>query len=144
MRAKQIEARSLAVIPPISQRLEMHRIVQYKKKNLWYHFDPSSLHTDIPMKPWQKVVMAKSSLEDENTAMKPRMGVMLGSPYAQEVELLTSGVSLWGQDFFWTMAKPLAQFKLDDEMIEKIRQEWLRYLENGILSEEQVRLFNMD
>jgi hypothetical protein len=35
--------------------------------------------------------------------------------YGQEVELLTPGVILIGQDFFWTMATPLAEFEPTDE-----------------------------
>ncbi|MCX7388176.1 MAG: hypothetical protein NTX48_16045 [Planctomycetales bacterium] len=117
MRAKEIGSRSLAVIPPTGQRLEMHRIVEYSDGNQRHYFDPSSLHVDVPMKPWQTVIMAKTSVADEELAMKPRMGTMVGCPYAQELELLSAGVTLWGQDFFWTMAKPLTEFEPDDEAV---------------------------
>jgi hypothetical protein len=91
MRSKGIACRSMAVIPPISQRLEMHRIVEFFEKGRWVPFDPSSLHTDIPTKPWQNITMAKTTTQDEKSAMKPRMGVMVGCPYGQEIELLMDG-----------------------------------------------------
>ena len=138
MRAKGIPSRSMAVVPPTSQRLEMHRIVEYHNDQ-WHYFDPSSLHADVPMKSWQMVIMAKTSVADENVAMKPRMGAMPGCPYAQELELLSAGVTLCGQDFFWTMAKPLAEFEPDDEAVSLAIGDWNRYLQTGVLSVGQTK-----
>jgi len=139
MRAKGIPSRSMAVIPPTAQRLEMHRIVEYSDDGQRHYFDPSSLHADVPMKTWQTVIMAKTTIADENLSMKPRMGSMQGCPYAQELELLSPGVTLWGQDFFWTMAKPLAEFEPDDEAVSLAIDAWKRYLEEGVLSEGQIK-----
>jgi hypothetical protein len=138
MRAKGIGARSMAVIPPICQRLEMHRIVEYRDQEEWLYFDPSSIHAEIPMKSWQTVIMAKTTVEDENLAMKPRMGSMIGCPYGQELELVTPGVTLWGQDFFWTLAKPLTQFQPDDTAVSLAADRWRRYLKEGTLSPAQI------
>jgi hypothetical protein len=139
MRAKGIACRSLAVIPPISQRLEMHRIVEFEEGGRWVPFDPSSLHTDIPAKPWQHIIMATTTAQDEERAMKPRMGVMVGAPYAQEIELLTSGVTLYGEDMFWTIAKPLAEFKATDEDVRLAVEGWNRYLETGAATPGQIK-----
>jgi hypothetical protein len=139
MRAKGIACRSMAVVPPTSQRLEMHRIVEYFDDGQWQSFDPSSLQTDIPAKPWQNVIMAKTTAWDERVSMKPRMGSMMGCPYGQELELLSSGVTLWGQDFFWTLAKPLAEFEPAEEAVRLAVEAWTRYLETGILSPSQLK-----
>ena len=50
------KGRSVAVIPPISQRLEMHRIVEFAESGRWVPFDPSSLHPDIPTRPWHNII----------------------------------------------------------------------------------------
>ena len=138
LRERGIASRSLAVIPSTSQRLEMHRIVEYASDKQWLAFDPSSLHAEVPMLPWQSVIMAKTTLADEGLAGKPRMGSMVGCPYGQEIELWTSGVTLWGQDFFWTIAKPLAEFQPDEEAIALATESWQRYLQEGQLSTGQV------
>ena len=138
MRAKGIGCRSMAVIPPTSQRLEMHRIVEYYSSDQWHYFDPSSLHIDIPMKPWQTMIMAKTSLEDENLAMTPRMGSMPGCPYAQELELLSTTITLWGQDFFWTTARPLTEFDVHDDTLSLAKDAWNRYLQEGMLNQGQI------
>lgn len=138
LRNKGIGCRSLAVIPPTSQRLEMHRIVEYREENEWRYFDPSSLHTDIPMQPWQTLIMARTTVADEDIAMQPRMGAMIGCPYAQELELLSAGVTLWGQDFFWTVAKPLVEFEPGDEAMSLAISAWDGYLQEGLLSEGQI------
>src|SRR5262249_24061540 len=57
MRSKGIACRSVAVIPPIGQRLEMHRIVELSDDGRWLPFDPSSLQADIPARPWQHIIM---------------------------------------------------------------------------------------
>jgi hypothetical protein len=87
----------------------------------------------------QTVIMATTTMADENLSMKPRMGSMPGCPYAQELELLSAGTTLWGQDFFWTMAKPLAKIEPDIETVSLAIDAWNRYLKEGILSEGQIR-----
>jgi hypothetical protein len=139
MRSKGIACRSLAVIPPISQRLEMHRIVEFFADGRWVPFDPSALHADIPTRPWQNIIMAKTTAQDEERAMKPRMAVMVGCPYGQEIELLTSGVTLAGEDMFWTLAKPLAEFEPTEETTRLAAAAWARYLETGTLTPGQLK-----
>ena len=139
MRAKGIACRTVAVVPPTAQKLEMHRIVEYSEDGRWIPFDPSSLQADIPTRPWQNIVMAKTSVRDEQVAMKPRMGVMLGCPYGQEVELLTPGVILFGQDFFWTMATPLAEFEPSEKSTRLAAAAWVRYLESGTFTPGQLQ-----
>jgi hypothetical protein len=136
MRSKGIACRSVAVIPSISQRLEMHRIAEFAEGR-WIPFDPSSLHPDIPAKPWQNIIMAKTTIQDEQTAMKPRMSVMMGCPYGQEIEILSSGVTLFGQDMFWTIAKPLGEFAPTDEAVHLATEAWLQYLKTGTLTQGQ-------
>ncbi len=137
MRAKGIPCRTLAVIPPIAQRLEMHRIVAYFDKDRWQLFDPSSLHADIPCQPWQNLILHQTTFEDEQAAMKRRMGVMLGCPYGQEIEMLSSGVSLFGQDFYWTLAKPLAEFNSTPALASLAVQAWEQFLATGQLTPGQ-------
>ncbi|MBO0700739.1 MAG: transglutaminase domain-containing protein [Zavarzinella sp.] len=139
MRAKGIPCRTLAVIPPIGQRLEMHRVVEYADGDRWARFDPSSLQADIPARPWQNVVMARTTVKDEDAAMKPRMGAMPGCPYGQEAELLTPGVTLFGEDFFWTLAKPLAEFEPSEESARRAAEAWTRYLKTGTLTAGQLK-----
>ena len=140
MRAKGIACRSLAVVPPTGQRLEMHRIVEYFDADHWSRFDPSSLQPDIPLKPWQNIVMAKTTIPDEELAMKPRVGSSFGCPYGQELELLDSGVTPWGNDFFRTQAKPVAEFEVSDEIAGRARREWESFLRSGALSQVQLRV----
>jgi hypothetical protein len=137
MRSKGIACRSVAAIPPIGQRLEMHRIAEFVEDGRWIPFDPSSLQADIPARPWQNIVMARTTPRDEETAMKPRMGSMLGCPYGQEIELLTPGVTLFGPDFFWTLAAPLAEFDPSEEAAGRAAKAWARYLETGTLTPGQ-------
>ncbi len=139
MRSKGIACRSLAVIPPISHRLEMHRIVEYFDDGRWLTFDPSFVHADVPMKPWQSIIVARTTVADENLAMKPRMSMMRGCPYGQEGELLTDGIGFWGQDFFWTIAKPLVEFDCDEQAATLASEAWKRYLETGSLSAAQLK-----
>jgi hypothetical protein len=105
----------------------------------WQPFDPSSLQPDIPAKPWQNIIMAKTTVWDEQMAGKPRAGSMLGCPYGQEAELLGSGVTLWGQDFFWSMAKPLAEFEPTDDAVRLAVVGWTHYLETGTLTQGQLK-----
>lgn len=139
LRSKGIKARSMAVVPTTSQRLEMHRIVEYVNDGSLNYFDPSMLHPDIPMKPWQTVIMVKSTMEDEKVSMKPRMGVMLGCPYAQELEFLTQGISFANKDFFWTESVPLSPMNPDANTTGLAKAAWDRYLKTGKLSEAQLR-----
>lgn len=83
--------------------------------------------------------MSKTSTEDEQLAMKPRMGAMVGCPYGQEIELLTTGINLFGQDFFWTQAKPLAEFEPTKEATRLAAEAWGRYLETGTLTQGQLK-----
>src|SRR5204863_264179 len=85
------------------------------------------------------IVMAKTTTRDEQVAMRPRKGTMLGCPYGQEIELLTPGVNLFGQDFFWTTAKPLAEFEPAEESARLAAGAWVRYLETGALTESQLK-----
>jgi hypothetical protein len=139
MRSKGIACRSIAVIPPISQRLEMHRIAEFAEDGRWIPFDPSSQAPDIPTKPWHNIIMARTAIEDEQAAMKPRMSIALGCPYGQEIELLTPGVRLFGADMFWTLAKPLAEFAPTDELIRVANEAWAKYLETGTLTQGQSK-----
>jgi hypothetical protein len=139
LRAKNIPCRSIAVIPPISHRLEMHRIVEYCDNGNWVQFDPSFLHADIPLKSWQNIIVAKTTIADENKAMKPRMSVTLGCPYGQEFEISKAGLSVWGNDFFWTIGKPIVEFEVSDEAVKLTVEEWSRYLKSGVLSQTQIK-----
>jgi hypothetical protein len=138
MRSKAIACRSIAVIPTTSQRLEMHRIVEFAEGDRWVPFDPSSLQTDVPARPWQNIVMARTTTQDEQVAMRPRRGASPGCPYGQELELLTPGVVLSGQDFFWTIAKPLVEFETTEEAAHLAARAWDRYLETGRLAPAQL------
>lgn len=71
--------------------------------------------------------------------MKPRMGAMRGCPYGQEAELLTPGVTLFGTDFFWTQAAPLAEFEASEEVAKAAAKAWAGYLETGKLSAGQLK-----
>lgn len=139
MRARSIPARSLAVIPATSQQLEMHRIVEYLTDGRWIQFDPSSLQKDIPMKAWQNIIMATTSVKDEKLAMKPRMGVAMGCPFGHELEFPEGGMTPWGKDFFWTIAKPLAEFEISGEIRDLTTQQWAAFIETGKLSPGQIR-----
>jgi len=138
LRAKGLPARSLAVIPTTGQRLEMHRIVEYHDVDHWVRFDPSSIHRDVPMQPWQSVVMATTTPGDEDLAMEPRMGTSLGAPYGQELEFVSGRMTFSGPQFFWTVARPLAGFDVDAETATLARQAWERFLETGQLSAGQL------
>jgi hypothetical protein len=139
MRCKGIACRTIAVIPPVSQRVEMHRVVEFFEKGRWLAFDPSSVAADIPTKPWQNIIMAKTTTWDEQVAMRPRMGSTAGCPYGQEIEMLSTGVNLSGQDFFWAMAKPLAEFEPTDEAVRLATEAWSHYLKTGALSQGQIK-----
>jgi hypothetical protein len=139
LRAKNIPARTLAVIPPTGRRLEMHRIVEYYDDGQWRRFDPSLVHADVPMSPWQSVVMATTTIADEDVAMQPRRAVVPGAPYGQEIEILSPGVTLTGADFFWTEARPLAEFDVTAEALDHAQTQWQAFLIAGKLSESQIQ-----
>jgi len=91
------------------------------------------------MKPWQNIVMATTTIADEDIAMRPRMGTSLGCPYGQELEFLDGRITLWGKDFFWTMGKPLSEFEASDEAINQARMEWDIFLQTGKLGQRQIK-----
>jgi Transglutaminase-like superfamily. len=145
LRAKQIPARSISVVSVNSYRVEMHRIVEYYDGE-WIQFNPSSVfrrriaYKDIPLKPWQNIIMAKNTRKDENVG--PRTQISKGVPYGQEIELPPSGLRLTGFnansfDYFWTIAWLHAEFEVNDEAVSLTVKEWIRYLNNGILSQAQ-------
>lgn len=139
MRAKGVACRSVAVIPPVGFRLEMHRIAEYADGDRWVPFDPSGLTADVPAKPWQNIVMARTTIPDEEVSMTPRMAAMRGCPFGQEIELPTPGVMLVGQDFFWTQATPLAEFEPGAEAARAAATAWANYLQTGKLTAAQAR-----
>jgi len=139
MRAKQVACRSIATLPTISRRFEMHRIVEYFDNGNWVPFDPSRVYADIPLKPWQNIIMAKTSIADEQTSMKPRLGAMRGCPFGQEAELARPGLNLFGQAFFWTIAVPLAEFEVIDEAAMLTADHWKQFLKTGVLNEAQLK-----
>ncbi|HPA27998.1 MAG TPA: transglutaminase-like domain-containing protein, partial [Acidobacteriota bacterium] len=98
MRAKSIPCRSVAVVPTIPRRFEMHRVAEYHDGNRWVSFDPSCVNMDIPLKPWQNIVMARTSIGEEDASMKPRAGAMAGCPVGQEAEFARLGLNLFGND----------------------------------------------
>ena len=139
MRAKGVPCRSVAVVPTIGQKLEMHRITEFHDGKSWVPFDPSGLSADVPTRPWQNVVMMRTTAADEEVAMKPRMGAMLGCPYGQEAELLTPGVMLLGADFFWARAAGLAEFDVPADLARQAAKAWERTVETGTQSPAQIK-----
>lgn len=139
MRARQIPCRSMATLPTTARRLEMHRIVEYADDGAWILFDPSSVSVDIPLEPWQNIIMAKTTPADEDAAMKPRAGAMAGCPLGHEVEFSRPGLDLYGSDFFWTVGAPLAEFPVTDEAVALTAGEWRRFLASGALSAGQLK-----
>ena len=131
LRAKGVPARTLAVVPTTGERLEMHRTVECFDNGEWRHFDPSSLQAEIPLKPRQNIVMAVTSIADEECSMKPRFGASPGCPYGHELEFLDKGLTLWGQDFFWTMARPVKAFAPDSKPLRQLVEDWETFLETG-------------
>lgn len=139
MRAKQIPCRSIATIPVISSRLEMHRIVEYHDQGAWTPFDPSRVFADVPLKPWQNVIMLKTSVADEQASMKFRPGSMLGCPLGQEIEFARPGLNFFGQSFYWTQAVPLAEFEVTDEAATLTANLWEQFLKSGTLNLAQSK-----
>ena len=48
-------------------------------------------------------------------------------------------MNLFGQDFFWTIAAPLAEFEVTDEAVSLTTGLWERYLKTGALSASQLK-----
>ncbi|MCX7830472.1 MAG: transglutaminase-like domain-containing protein, partial [Acidobacteria bacterium] len=138
-RAKNIPARTVATLPVISSPFEMHMIVDYYDKNKGVSFDPSGVFEDLPLKPYQNVIMAKTTIEDEEKSMKLRAGSMAGCPFGQEAEFSNLGLNLFGEDFFWTTATPLAEFFIDNETAKQCQNLWEKFLKTGNFNEKQKR-----
>lgn len=139
MRARGIPCRSIAVIPTNSMRLEMHRIVEYCWDGKWIQFDPSLVYADIPLKPYQNIIISKTSMSDESISMKPRMAAMPGAPYAQEAEILCRSITFWGNDFFWSTGAPISEFEVSEETARLTIDEWTRFLKDGSVSDAQIK-----
>jgi len=139
MRVRRIPCRSIATLPTTARRLEMHRIVEYADDGAWIPLDPSGVSMDIPLKPWQNIIMAKTTPPDEEAAMEPRAGAMIGCPLGHEVEFSRPGLNLYGSEFFWTIGAPLAEFPVTDEAVALTAREWRRFLASGVLSAGQVK-----
>jgi hypothetical protein len=71
--------------------------------------------------------------------MIPRMSAMVGCPYGQEFEFSKPTMTGCGNDFFWTVGKPVAEFAVSDEAIKVTADEWKRYLKSGVVSEKQIK-----
>jgi hypothetical protein len=139
MRARGIPCRSIAVIPPTAQRLEMHRIAEFFEDGRWVPFDPSLLQADLPLRPWQSVIMAKTTPWDEARSMKPRVSSAPGCPFGQELEIARPGLALSGKDFYWTVAAPLALFEVGEEEVRLASAAWERFVTGGVLGAGQVK-----
>ena len=138
MRAKGVPCRTIAVIPPLGLRFEMHRTSEYADGGRWVPFDPSSVHSEIPARSWHGIVLAKTTIKDEQVAMMPRPSTMRGVPRGQSVELLTSGLQLTGSDYLWSIAAPLAEFEASEDATHAAAQAWKRYLDTGSLAPTQL------
>ena len=137
MRSKGIAGRSVAVLPSISRRLEMHRIAEFAEDGRWIAFDPSSVSSDIPARPWQNIIMAKTTIKDEETAMKPRMSVIIGCPYGQEIEMLTPGGHVVRRGYVMDGGEATGRVRPTDLINRLAAEAWNRYLETGTLTEGQ-------
>ncbi len=139
LRHQKIASRTLAVVPVNGQRLEMHRAVEFVRDGHWLGFDPSGVHADVPLPSRNQVVMAITTIADEEVAMKPRMAVAPGAPYGHEIEMLSQRVALHGKEFFWTSAKPLAHFKVSSKTAAAAGRAWETFLRTGKRSLSQRR-----
>ncbi|MCF7708767.1 MAG: transglutaminase domain-containing protein, partial [Verrucomicrobia bacterium] len=92
-----------------------------------------------PLNPWQNIIMVKTSVADEQISMKPRLGAMRGCPFGQEAEFARPGLKFFGQAFFWTIALPLAEFKVTDEIATLTAGHWKQYLKTGTLNAAQLK-----
>jgi hypothetical protein len=133
LRQRGVPTRLVAVVPTNGMRLEMHRIVAWTADDLWHRFDPSGVHAAVPMRTCDSVVVACTSIADEQRAAKPRMSAPIGCPWGQEMEIVRGPAFAFGTEFFTTQAKPLAAFAVDDATLAAARAAWQRFLANGAL-----------
>lgn len=133
LRSRQVPTRQLAVIPTNGMRLEMHRIVAFAADGGWQRFDPSGVHAEVPMRTCDSVVVASTSIEDERLGGKLRIGAPLGCPYGQELEIVRGQAFPFGTEFFWTQARPLGAFAVDDASLAAARTAWQRFLASGAI-----------
>ncbi|MBL8756574.1 MAG: transglutaminase domain-containing protein [Planctomycetes bacterium] len=131
LRQRGVPARSLAVVPTTGQKLEMHRIVEWHADGHWHRFDPSRVHAEVPMRSSQSVVMAHSSIADEERGGKLRMAVPVGCPFGQEIEIVRGQAMLFGTDFFWTQALPLAAFAAEEVDVKAAATAWQQFRREG-------------
>ncbi|MDZ7630227.1 MAG: hypothetical protein U5K74_02420 [Gemmatimonadaceae bacterium] len=122
----------MAVIPPNGQRLEMHHIVAYRNNTVINYSIHPTMSADVPMQPWQTMIMAKSTIADENLAMKPRMGMMLGCPYGQEAELPKSGIIFTGQNFGQWRNRSRDSIS-NAVLFHSAREAWTQFLKEGVM-----------
>lgn len=133
LRQRGVPTCSLAVVPTNGMQLEMHRIVAWAADDVWHRFDPSGVHAAVPMRTCDSVVVACTSIADEQRAAKPRMSAPIGCPWGQEMEIVRGPAFAFGTEFFRTQAKPLAAFAVDDAALAAARAAWQRFLANGAL-----------
>lgn len=131
LRSRQVPTRQLAVVPTNGMRLEMHRIVAFAADGRWQRFDPSGVHAEVPMRTCDSVVVAATSIEDERLGGKLRIGAPLGCPYGQELEIVLGQAFPFGPEFFWTQARPLCAFAVDEASLDSARVAWQRFLTSG-------------
>lgn len=131
LRSRRVPTRQLAVVPTNGMRLEMHRIVAFAEDGRWQRFDPSGVHADVPMRTCDSVVVACTSIEDERLGGKLRIGAPLGCPYGQELEIVRGQAFPFGPEFFWTQARPLCAFAVDEASLDSARVAWQRFLTSG-------------
>jgi hypothetical protein len=135
LRHRGLPTRSLAVVPTTGQRVEMHRIVEWFTDGHWRRFDPSSLHTDVPMRTSQSIVVATTSIADEVRAGQPRLGSPIGCPFGHEIEIVRGLAMLTTTDFFWAQATPLVAFAADDRAVTAATTAWRHFLAQGTQAE---------
>lgn len=133
LRSRNVPTRQLAVIPTNGMRLEMHRIVAFAADGRWQRFDPSGVHAEVPMRTCNSVVVACTSIEDERLGGMLRIGAPLGCPYGQELEIVRGQAFPFGPEFFWTQARPLGAFAVDDASLAAASAAWRRFLTRGVL-----------
>ncbi len=94
----------------------MHRIVEYfdDANGAGLTVIPPERH---PHEPWQSIVMARTTIADEDIAMEPRMGTSLAARTHRSLSFGRRDNPL-GRGFLWTMAKPLAEFEASDRAID--------------------------
>ncbi len=131
LRQRGVPAQLLAVVPTNGMRLEMHRIVAWHEAGRWQRFDPSGVHADVPMRTSQSLVVACTSIADEQRAGTPRVAAPVGCPWGQELEVVRGAAVPFGPEFFWTQAKPLLAFAAADDQLAAARAAWRRFLADG-------------